>query len=429
MAGQLEKSPESVLAELISVRRRGLIKPAALDIPILREFAATVIPDDQVDLTLRLERILKVATERMGDAHGGAASLLLGIAKSSRGCNVTERRRQAANHLNMEPNAFERRHERGILNDLARQLMALDAEHRMQSVDGDDAPDEVSQEPTPLDEPVPQALSTPSLAELLDSKSDGHSSGSTGIIPGLDSHTESRPDDADGPMVFGGTGVAVVEDVPVPDESERDSHRPLLRFGLGSVGIAAAALVSVLAATSSWPFSSSPGNRGPGSQLSSSSLVFEKVSAHARLAGQPSSAWSTVAHIPAGDPVEWDLRIVDTASALDHTIVTDQIPQGVVVVPGSLMLYNGHYPTGQPLPTKTFQSEGSQIRLNIGDYLPQSDRAAANGQLTAQIIFSTEFVSRSPSTCARHVVTNNAWIGDFQNPHTFHASASAEVSC
>jgi len=213
--------------------------------------------------------------------------------------------------------------------------------------------------------------------------------------------------------------------------ASRSNHRKTARLALVGVGvgIAAAALVSVLAATATWPFGSTPSGNRPGARQSSSSLVFEKITAHVRLAGQPAAAWATSARIPAGDPVEWDIQLVNTVGEIDNTIVTDQIPQGVVVVPGSLRLYNGKYPTGQPLPTSSFQSEGSQIRLNIGDYLPLSDRAAANGQLTAQIIFSTEFASRSPNNCARRVITNKAWIGTIQYPMERPASASAEVSC
>jgi hypothetical protein len=167
-----------------------------------------------------------------------------------------------------------------------------------------------------------------------------------------------------------------------------------------------------------------------GSSSSGTAQVSDSMSLKVGLPGTETSKLTSVARIPAGDPVAWAIIVVhESLSQLNSAVLLDQIPDGVMVVPGSVKLFNGNYPDGFTFPSTAVQDNGRQINVNLGDYGPLSTQAASTGEVSAEVTFETEFVAISPNNCTRRVITNNAWFGTIQYPLTMHAAAKAEVSC
>lgn len=90
-----------------------------------------------------------------------------------------------------------------------------------------------------------------------------------------------------------------------------------------------------------------------------------------RLEGQTANDWKESVKAEAGKKVEWRIEFKNLGSTeLKQVKVVDQVPAGLTVVPGSVMLYNGNYPNGYTFPNSAIQSNGRQVTVNIGNYNP-----------------------------------------------------------
>lgn len=90
-----------------------------------------------------------------------------------------------------------------------------------------------------------------------------------------------------------------------------------------------------------------------------------------RLEGQTSTDWKESVKAEAGKNTEWRIEFKNIGSTeLKQVKVVDQVPAGLTVVPGSVKLYNGNYPSGYVFPDTAIQNNGKQVNVNIGNYNP-----------------------------------------------------------
>ncbi len=344
--------------------------------------------------------------------------LLLGVTSSGSGKLARERRDQAAAVLGTTPSSLVRYHEEGLLEELVGQLLVLNA---------DDSPDQSSSEGTgdgrfaePVADETEVVVTTQPLddLEIVSPEVKGESAAMDMVATETETQEplgeqEERP-------------LASADVAKTRRTWTRRSHRFLVAAG---IALAVVALVVCLAATSTWPFNSDKASTHPPSTTSESGAAngTDSIKVLVGLPGQSSTTASTFAHIRAGDPVGWGIVIDHGAvGELHNTSIIDQVPKGVIVVPGSVRLINGNFPKGYTFPDSAIQAHGTQININIGDYLSETK---AGGAGITYITFTTEFVSLSPNNCARHVIVDAAWLGTTLYPASLRASARAEVSC
>lgn len=90
-----------------------------------------------------------------------------------------------------------------------------------------------------------------------------------------------------------------------------------------------------------------------------------------RLEGQTSADWKETVKQEAGKNVEWRLEFKNNGSTqLKDVKIVDEVPAGLVVVPGSVKLYNTSNPSGYAYPDSAIQANGRQVNVNIGTYNP-----------------------------------------------------------
>ena len=129
-----------------------------------------------------------------------------------------------------------------------------------------------------------------------------------------------------------------------------------------------------------------------------------------RAQGQTAKDWVKSKDVNDGDTVQWSLKFNNVGSTrLNQVALLDQVPNDLSVVPGSVVLYNGNYPNGYTFPDSAIQSNGRQVNLDIGDYLPLSSSDQQNGLLSAQVIFSTK-ISLPSDACGTQTITNTAYL-------------------
>jgi uncharacterized repeat protein (TIGR01451 family) len=132
-----------------------------------------------------------------------------------------------------------------------------------------------------------------------------------------------------------------------------------------------------------------------------------KVNKEVRFKGQGPSDWTKSLVAKNGKTVQWSLEFTDNGNTeLKQVNLVDNVPKGLNVVPGSVVLYNGNYPNGYTFPASAVQNNGRQINLNIGDYLPLSNADQAKGQVSAQVIFATKI---DEPECGSHTLTNKVY--------------------
>ncbi len=370
--------------------------------------------------SVQMQRTLQAAAGRLDRRHGEAVLLLLGVADTAAGKSTDDRRNQAATVLGTTSSSLVRYHEEGLLGEIVDQLLVLNAED---SPDGLAAPESghesVGQPGEGADE-LEIEVAAPSLDNLepntpeVDDERFGIDAVATAAVV-----QRPRGEQEERPLVSG-------DAAKTAGTRARRSHRLLIAVG---ISLPVVALVASLAATSTWPFNSaSPSTHQPSATPASATTKgVDSIKVLVGLPGQSSTTASAFAHIRAGDPVGWGIVIDHGAvGELHNTSIIDQVPKGVIVVPGSVRLINGNFPKGYTFPNSVIQANGTKINVNIGDYLPE---AKAGGAGTAYVTFTTEFVSLSPNNCARHVIVDTAWLGTTQYPASLHASARAEVSC
>lgn len=100
---------------------------------VQRRAAASAYPATDDGRALALRDVIADALDALGDGpHGDAARLLFGTATGTRGRALKDRRRLAADALELVPDTFRKNYEPGLVHDVATEIFR--AEH-----DRDDA--------------------------------------------------------------------------------------------------------------------------------------------------------------------------------------------------------------------------------------------------------------------------------------------------
>ena len=135
--GAAPPSREVLEKELGQLREKGLPKLKTLNLPALTATAQAVTGDDGLDSGVTIEQLLRQAVERLGGGpYGEAAACLFGLEGGTRGLGPRERREQAADALGMSAETFRTRHQKGVVGDLAGQMLALLNERQLRDVHG-----------------------------------------------------------------------------------------------------------------------------------------------------------------------------------------------------------------------------------------------------------------------------------------------------
>lgn len=120
-----------------------------------------------------------------------------------------------------------------------------------------------------------------------------------------------------------------------------------------------------------------------------------------RFEGQTSKDWKESVAAKPGQTVEWRIEFRNIGqTALKQVKVVDEIPAGLDVVPGSVNLYNGNYPSGYTYPNSAIQANGRQVNVNIGDYNPG---------INAFVLFKTKLPATEKLKCGVNEFTNTAY--------------------
>ncbi|MFJ3666074.1 hypothetical protein ACIPSE_06440 [Streptomyces sp. NPDC090106] len=118
----------AVLAEVRKVRRAGVVRLRALDVPALTGIARELPRGDGESPGGPVEKVLRLAVSRMG---GGtlqtAAEYSLGLAQGTRDWPAADRRRRAAQVYGVSVERFRKHHELMVLGQVAEQVVQLGA--------------------------------------------------------------------------------------------------------------------------------------------------------------------------------------------------------------------------------------------------------------------------------------------------------------
>ena len=130
-----------------------------------------------------------------------------------------------------------------------------------------------------------------------------------------------------------------------------------------------------------------------------------------RMKGQTSSDWAENKAAKPGDTVQWLVTFSNTGTTLLQNInIIDKVPVGMTVVPGTVKLINGNYPSGYVYPDTAIQDGGRIINVMIGDYNP--------GPVgVAYLIYDTKIDQPAADICTTHNLVNQA----FSTPQGFGA--------
>ncbi len=133
-------------------------------------------------------------------------------------------------------------------------------------------------------------------------------------------------------------------------------------------------------------------------KIKSPSYSIQKTVRHE---GETSADWKESITADPAKNVEWRLAFNNTGSTnLKQVKVVDQVPAGLTVVPGSVKLYNGNYPSGYTFPDSAIQANGTQVNVNIGDYNPG---------INAFVLFKTKTPEAKDLECGTKQFTNIAY--------------------
>jgi hypothetical protein len=419
-----EEIRRNLIEDLKAMRRSRLGVPLK-DLPALRRI---VLADDGTESeSVRKKQILQTAAAALGEPRGNAVLLLLGVNSAA---STEARRILAAELMDTTPNSLSRHQEKGLLEDFADQLLAIERSRKSPlggeldratengansaDEDGEDLGLEELETALPTSDLAPQdeVEQKTDLRQLLQDEP-----AETSLAEGLEATAKAEPIHTD----VSGNFQALQ-----PWRKRRG-----LILAVGGM-LVLGALVTSLATTDSWPFeSTNPPTTGPiTSGTAGSAVAQDSIDMRVGLPGSSFAHSASFAKIRAGDPVGWAIEVVHGgAGLLKDTSLIDQVPTGVVVIPGSVRLVNGNYPNGYVFPATAIQKNGTQINVEIGDYIPPGASRVAKRSNSAYLTFDTEFTSISPNNCTRRTITNRAWLGTTEYPGTVHASASAEVSC
>jgi len=121
----------------------------------------------------------------------------------------------------------------------------------------------------------------------------------------------------------------------------------------------------------------------------------------ARLEGQTSADWKESVKAEPGKNTEWRIEFKNIGGTeLKQVKVVDQVPAGLTVVPGSVKLYNGNYPSGYTYPDTAIQNGGKQVNVNIGNYNPG---------INAFVLFKTKVPELKDLECGVNKFDNIAY--------------------
>ncbi len=130
-----------------------------------------------------------------------------------------------------------------------------------------------------------------------------------------------------------------------------------------------------------------------------------------RMKGQTSNDWAENKAVKVGDTVQWLIAFKNTgATPLTNVNVIDKVPTGMTVVPETIKLINGNYPSGYVYPANALQDSGRTINVMIGDYNPD---AAGVGY----VMFDAKIEQPAATICKPHNLVNQA----FATPQGFGA--------
>lgn len=130
-----------------------------------------------------------------------------------------------------------------------------------------------------------------------------------------------------------------------------------------------------------------------------------------RMKGQTSADWAENKAVKVGDTTQWLVTFSNTgATPLKNVNIIDKVPVGMTVVPGTIKLINGNYPSGYVYPANALQDGGRTINIMIGDYNPD---AAGVGY----VIYDTTIGKPTADICTTHNLVNQA----FATPQGFGA--------
>ncbi|MBL8121320.1 DUF11 domain-containing protein [Candidatus Saccharibacteria bacterium] len=130
-----------------------------------------------------------------------------------------------------------------------------------------------------------------------------------------------------------------------------------------------------------------------------------------RMKGQTSADWTETKDVKAGDTTQWMLTFKNTGQTpLTSVSLVDQVPAGMTVVPGSVKLINGNYPSGYVYPASAVQENGRTVNVNIGNY--NADAAGI-----AYVLYDTTIDTPGKDVCTTQKLVNKA----FATPQGFGA--------
>src|SRR5690606_39026063 len=111
--------------------------------------------------------------------------------------------------------------------------------------------------------------------------------------------------------------------------------------------------------------------------------------------------WKENVSQEAGKNVEWRIEFKNNGTtALNQVKIIDEVPAGLTVVPGSVKLFNGNYPSGYTFPDTAIQSNGRQVNVNIGNYNPG---------INAFVLFKTKLPTAKDLECGINKLNNTAY--------------------
>lgn len=129
-----------------------------------------------------------------------------------------------------------------------------------------------------------------------------------------------------------------------------------------------------------------------------------------RFAGQTPQDWQKSITAKPGDKLEWSISFRNIGSTqLKDVVILDEVPAGLTVVPGSIMMYDANFPNGYKVPDGALQANGRQINLSIGTHNPLPDADKAKGYVSSQIIFAATIGDLPTDKCEDVSLTNKAY--------------------
>jgi uncharacterized repeat protein (TIGR01451 family) len=129
-----------------------------------------------------------------------------------------------------------------------------------------------------------------------------------------------------------------------------------------------------------------------------------------RMNGETSKDWVKAKDVKVGDETQWRLTFENKGTtALNAVNIVDQVPAGLTVVPSSVKLINGNYPSpGFTFPASAIQDNGRTVNVNIGNYNPG---------IIGYVIFNTKVEKPGSDVCSAKTLVNKA----FATPQGFGA--------